>query len=58
MYIYNHRTTYSGSSRGSSSGAPTSPVGGALIIAKRENLSRWPIMRFSSLSFGLDNPSL
>ena len=30
LYIYMNRTTYSGSCSGSSSGAPTSPVGGAL----------------------------
>ena len=29
MYIYNHGTTYSGSSGGSSSGVPTCLVGGA-----------------------------
>ena len=36
MYIYiHHRTTYSGSSSGSSSGAPTSPDGSALARPAR-----------------------
>ena len=34
IYLYSHRKTYSGCSNGSSSGAPTSPVGSAQLLRK------------------------
>ena len=57
IYICNNRTTYSGSSSGSSSDAPTIPVGGApgqiyiIIVKKLAYLVQFSFPRKSSIYF-------